>query len=67
MIEEVRRTGMSMSALRASDPFIETFTPELTVGLLHLGASRPTNPRSGCQHKAWGEAKRSPRNSSSRD
>jgi len=27
MIEEVRRTGMSMSALRASDSFIETFTP----------------------------------------
>jgi len=27
MIQEVRRTGMSMSALRASDPFIETFTP----------------------------------------
>jgi len=27
MIEEGRRTGMSMSALRVSSPFIETFTP----------------------------------------
>jgi hypothetical protein len=57
IISNTVTTTYCMTALRASRQH-ENRRPEIGV------RPDPVNPRSGCQHKAWGGAKRNPRNPS---